>query len=163
MNTEPRQLTESEIKDYSEAQQKWFPVIIQTYNTPLGGMMASPMKYAFLRTALILPVILLAIGVYLYLDSKGKMKINKLVVGAIALVVFIVLMVSGYLKQYRLNQDLLLVATLSPPNPTKYTYESSPVIQGKLMRNSIGRAGSSSGALGGGLVGGVIGSRLGRK
>ena len=163
MNTEPRQLTESELKDYSEAQQKWFPVIIQTYNTPLGGMMASPMKYAFLRSALILPLILLAIGVYLYLDSKGKMKINKLVVGAIALVVFIVLIVSGYLKQYRLNQDLLLVATLSPPNPTKYTYESSPVIQGKLMRNSISRSGSSGSALGGGLVGGVIGSRLGRK
>jgi len=163
MNTEPRQLTESELKDYSEAQQKWFPVIIQTYNTPLGGMMASPMKYAFLRSALILPVILLAMGVYLYLDSKGKMKINKLVVGAIALVVFIVLIVSGYLKQYRLNQDLLLVATLSPPNPTKYTYESSPVIQGKLMRNSISRSGSSGSALGGGLVGGVIGSRLGRK
>ena len=163
MNTEPRQLTKSELKDYSEAQQKWFPVIIQTYSTPLGGMMASPMKYAFLKSALILPIILLAIGVYLYLDSKGKMKINKLVVGVIALAVFIVLMVSGYLKQYRLNQDLLLVATLSPPNPTKYTYETSPVIQGKLMRNSISRSGSSGSALGGGLLGGVIGGRLGRK
>ena len=163
MNTEPRQLTKSELKDYSEAQQKWFPVIIQTYSTPLGGMMASPMKYAFLKSALILPIILLAIGVYLYLDSKGKMKINKLVVGVIALAVFIVLMVSGYLKQYRLNQDLLLVATLSPPNPTKYTYETSPVIQGKLMRNSISSSGSSGSALGGGLLGGVIGGRLGRK
>ena len=70
MNTEPRLLTKSEIKDYSEAQQKWFPVVIQTYNTPLGGMMASPMKYAFLKAVLILPVILLAIGVYLYFDSK---------------------------------------------------------------------------------------------
>lgn len=163
MLNEPRTLSKEEVELYSKAQQKWYPVIIQTYSTPIDGMMAHPMKYAFLKAILYLPILLLILGVYLYFDFGGKMKMNKMVISVIALVLFVILMVSGYLKQYRLNQDLLLVATLLPENPTKYDYETSPVIQGKLMRNSIGKAGSSSGALTGGLLGGVIGSKLGKK
>ena len=163
MNKSPRSLTPEESKMYMEAQQKWFPTIIQTFNTPLKDMMAHPLKYAFLRALVLIPVVLLFVGIYFYFSSFRKRNINKLVIGVITLVMMVFLMISGYLKQYRLNQDLLMVATLLPPNPTKYDYESSPVVQGKLMRNSISRSGSSGGAFGGGLLGGVVGSRLGRK
>ena len=50
--------------------------------------------------------------------------------------------------------------TMTKPGATKYDYESSPVIQGKLLRNSYKNSGSSFGGsvLGAGL-GAFAGSR----
>mgnify|MGYP001275893472 CR=1 FL=1 len=64
--------------------------------------------------------------------------------------------------QYKLNDNLFLFLTLTRPGATKYDYESSSVIQSKLMRDAY-RSGSSSGSnsLIGGVVGGAIGSRMG--
>ena len=53
--------------------------------------------------------------------------------------------------------------TLTKPNATKYDYESSPVIQSKLMRNSLGRGDSGGSSMLGAGVGAMIGSRRGKR
>ena len=44
-----------------------------------------------------------------------------------------------YMRQYKLNENVYLLMTLTRPGATKYDYESSPVIQGQLMRNAYSR------------------------
>jgi hypothetical protein len=82
-------------------------------------------------------------------------------------IVILFYMGSVGLGQYRLNDDLLLFLSLTKPNATKYDYETSSVIQSKLLRTSIGGGGGGSGggssSLMGGILGGVIGSGMGSR
>jgi hypothetical protein len=162
---ERRELTAEEIANYTQAQQKWYPAFISTFNTPLHELMASPLKYGLLRT-----VIFMAIGIIVYyFFNGGKLNMPKMTnfMKLAGLFTFLLFVGTTYISQYKTNQNILMVASLLPPNPTKYDYESSSVVQAQLMRNSIGaagiRAGDSSGLLGG-VIGGLIGSsRASRK
>ena len=160
----PRKLNKNEFVELEKAKSKWYPKIIQTYNTTLYEMMANPFKKAIIHGLILLVLIV----IYASIDYKFKLnylfeksKLNKLAV-IIIVVVLIFIMGSIAMGQYKLNDNLFLFLTLTRPGATKYDYESSSVIQSKLMRDAY-RSGSSSGSnsLIGGVVGGAIGSRMG--
>jgi hypothetical protein len=162
----PRELNKNEFDKLEQAKSKWYPKIIQTYNTTLYEMMASPIKKAIIRGLIYLVII----GIYAVVDYKFKLnylfdrgKVNKIAVIGIV-VILIISIGSTAMAQYKLNDNLFLFLTLTRPGATKYDYESSSVIQNKLMRNAY-RGGSTSGSssLMGGVIGGAIGSRMGGK
>ena len=150
---EPRKLSNNELTELKEAQLKWYPAIVQTYNTPLLAMMASPVKKGLvvLSVLVLLLVIFFFVDKHMYLNllsSKGKVhKLNLLV--ALGVIIFYA-GVTGY-TQYKLNDNIGLFLTLTRKGATKYDYESSNVIQSKLLRSSIGRGSGGSGVLGGAL------------
>jgi hypothetical protein len=160
----PRQLSKNELVKVENAKSKWYPKIIQTYNTTLYEMMASPYKKALVQ-GIIFSIILVIYG---YIDYKFKLNylFDKGKINNIAIIVIVVILIisigSTAMAQYKLNDNLFLFLTLTLPGATKYDYESSSVIQSKLMRNSV-RSGSSGGgsSLMGGVIGGAIGSRMG--
>ena len=45
--SEPRKLSNNELVQLEKAKSKWYPAIVQTYNTSLLDMMASPIKKKF--------------------------------------------------------------------------------------------------------------------
>ena len=162
----PRQLSNNELLELEEAKSKWFPKIIQTYNTTLYEMMADPFKKATIHSL----ILLFLVVIYGIVDYKfnlnnlfNKGKVNKIAV-IIIIVVLLFIIGSVAMGQYKLNDNLYLFLTLTKSGATKYDYESSSVIQSKLMRNAY-RSGSSSGgsSLMGGVLGGAIGSRMGRR
>ena len=55
----PRELSVDEQKQLDAALSKWFPEVIQTYNTSLYDMMASPLKMAIIYSALVLVLIVI--------------------------------------------------------------------------------------------------------
>ena len=159
----PRKLSNNELLLFRKAKSKWYPKLIQTYNTTLYEMMASPFKKALIQ----LLIFSIIVGIYGFVDYKFKLnnlfdkgKINKLAMGFI--VIFILITIGSVaMGQYKLNDNLYLFLTLTNPGATKYDYESSSVIQSKLMRNAY-RSGSSGGnSIMGGILGGAIGSRMG--
>lgn len=162
----PRELNKSEFVQLEQAKSKWYPKIIQTYNTTLFEMMASPLKKAIIQGLIFLVLIV----IYAYVDYKFKLnylfdrgKVNKIaVIGIVVILIFSI--GSTAMAQYKLNDNLFLFLTLTRPGATKYDYESSSVIQSKLMRNAY-RGGSTSGSssLMGGVIGGAIGSRMGSR
>jgi len=162
----PRKLSNNELLKFRKAKSKWYPKLIQTYNTTLYEMMASPFKKALI-IGLIFSIIVVVYG---FVDYKFKLnnlfdrgKINKLAM--VFIVIFILITIGSVaMGQYKLNDNLYLFLTLTKPGATKYDYESSSVIQSKLMRDAY-RSGSSGGSssLIGGVLGGAIGSRMGRR
>jgi hypothetical protein len=159
--SEPRVLTETEFQQINIAQSKWHPELFQTYQTTLFGMMSSPFKTSLIY--LVIFIILLFIGLFIYkqfISRNTKSDNNLIKIYGFIGIIFILFSVVGVgIKQYKLNQNVMLVMTLAKPNATKYDYESSDVIQSQLMRNAYKRgSGSSSGILGG-LVGYGIGKR----
>ena len=161
----PRELNKSEFVQLEQAKSKWYPKIIQTYNTTLFEMMASPLKKAIIHGVILLALI----AIYAIFDYKFKWNyiFNKGKVNKITVIVIVVILIfsigSAAMVQYKLNDNLFLFLTLTRPGATKYDYESSSVIQSKLMRNAY-RGGSSGGSsLMGGVLGGAIGSRMGGK
>ena len=162
--SEPRELNKEELDKVSLAQEKWYPHLIQTYNTSLYDMMSNPYKKGIIIFLVLIILLILVLFVYKNFVRSGK-KPNKLelyyLIGVFCFILFIV--VSNIIKQYKLNQNLLLVLSYTKPNsnPTKYDYESSSVIQSQLMRKSMsGGRGSGSSS---GLIGAAVGYGLGRK
>lgn len=162
----PRELNKKEFVKLEQAKSKWYPKIIQTYNTTLYEMMASPIKKAIIKGLILLALIV----IYAVIDYKFKLnylfdrgKVNKIAV-IVIVVILIISIGSTAMAQYKLNDNLFLFLTLTRPGATKYDYESSSVIQNKLMRDAY-RGGSSSGSssLMGGVLGGAIGSRMGSR
>ena len=157
---ERRTLTVEELEKINIAQSKWLPKLIQSYDTTLYEMMCSPLKKALI--SLIILEVLLIIGLYIYhtiFNDKTVLKIY-FIIGTV-----FVLFIAGtnYLTQYKMNQNLKLVISFNKPNSvlTKYDYESSPVIQSKLMRDSMRGRGIGSNT-GSGVFGGLVGYGLGR-
>jgi hypothetical protein len=157
-----RQLSQEEQVKLAQALSKWYPKLIETYNTPIYDMMASPLKITIIHSILLAIVIFVTLvvnqkfGFLPGLKSKNLFKMPM-----IYIIIVVVLLVIGYLSyysQYQKNENLTLMLTLTKPGATKYDYESSNVIQSKLFRNSMGRGGSS---IGSGMAGGVIGYGLG--
>jgi hypothetical protein len=150
----PRKLTAIEKTQLQQALQKWIPTIVQTYKTTLFEMIANPYKKALLYLTVfsILGLLLMLI------NSRFKLQLfyNKIILGII-LIVILFICINVALEQYKLNEDLELFLTLTKPDATKYDYESSSVIQNKLMRNaySYGNNGNDSG-----ILGGIIGAGL---
>lgn len=149
----PRTLTNEENKKIYNAQQKWYPKLFQTYNTTLYEMMANPLKKTFINF-IFFTIILLIIILTVRKFNLGN-AINYLIGGGI--IFLLISSILTYKNQYKKNENLKLILTLTNPGATKYDYESSNVIQGKLMRNSVSSR-SSSGL--GGFLGGLIGSSL---
>lgn len=154
---EARKLSAEELRQISAAQQRWKPVIFQTYQTKVVDMMASPIKWPLVKSAVPLTAFLLYVLFILKVLKKKSDKMIHLFYLAIFGVVILVSIGMSVYRQYRLNKDLELVMTFLPEGATKYDYESSPVIQNQMLRGRIG--GRGGGALAGGLVGGLIGSR----
>ena len=158
----PRELSDDELKKMEEAQSKWFPQLVQSYNTTLYQMMASPFK----KGLVIFVVMLVLLGIYSVIDKN--MKLNFIYVGKsvskLAVVICLVVMLfyagSAALAQHKLNQNLQMFLTITKENATKFDYESSNVIQSKLLRNSYRSGGSS---LGSGILGGALGFGLGSR
>jgi len=160
----PRELSKNELLKFRNAKSKWFPKIIQTYNTTLYEMMANPLKKAIIHGLILLAIT----AIYAMFDYKfkwnyifNKGKLNKIAI--IAIIVILIFSMGGVaMGQYKLNDNLFLFLTLTKSGATKYDYESSSVIQNKLMRNAY-RSGSSGSSLMGGVLGGAIGSRMGSR
>ena len=155
----PRQLSQEEQVQLSQALDKWYPTIIQSYNTTLFEMMANPTKKALVHTIGLIILVIIGFSVMTILNIRLSQSEN---IAAIVVVIFVLIFnaVSTYLSQYRQNQDLQLVLTLTRPNATKYDYESSPVIRDKMMRNAYRNSGGGS-SVGNGLLGGLVGYGLG--
>ena len=143
-----RKLTNMELSELERAQNKWFPTIIQTYRTSLFEMMASPYK-----KAVIYFMVLSLIGLIL-LFVNPKVFNNKIAIGIVLFVISCICFGIG-LEQYRLNDNLHLILTLTKPNANKYDYESSSVIQNQLLRKAY-RSGNNNN----GILGGIIGAGL---
>jgi hypothetical protein len=160
---EPRVLTENELQQINLAQSKWHPELFQTYQTTLFGMMASPFKKSLIY--LVILIILLFIGLFIYkqfIGSNTKSDNNLIKIYGFIGLIFILFSVFGVgIKQYKLNQNVMLVMTLAKPNATKYDYESSDVIQSQLMRNAYRRGSGSS--TGSGILGGLVGYGIGKR
>ena len=162
----PRELNKSEFVQLEQAKSKWYPKIIQTYNTTLYEMMASPLKKAIIHGLILLAIT----AIYAIFDYKFKWNyiFNKGKLNKIAVIVIVVILIfsigSAAMVQYKLNDNLFLFLTLTRPGATKYDYESSSVIQSKLMRDAYsGGSSSGSSSLMGGVLGGAIGSRMGSR
>lgn len=155
---EARKLSAEELRQISAAQQRWKPVIFQTYQTKVIDMMASPIKWALVKSTVPLTAFLLYVLFIVKILKKKSDKMVHLFYLAIFGVVILVSIGTSVYRQYRLNENLELVMTFLPEGATKYDYESSPVIQNQMLRGSIG-GGRGGGALAGGLIGGLIGSR----
>jgi glucan phosphoethanolaminetransferase (alkaline phosphatase superfamily) len=150
----PRKLTEIEKTHLHQSLKKWIPTIIQTYKTTLFEMIANPYKKGLLYLIVfsILGLLLILINFRL----KLHLFYNKIILGII-IIVILSICINVALEQYKLNEDLELFLTLTKPNATKYDYESSSVIQNKLMRKaySYGHNGNNSS-----ILGGIIGAGL---
>lgn len=164
IGTKSRELSQEEIIQFNKATQKWYPKLFQTYNTTLFEMVASPIKKAIIHVTAFL--IIVGIVVLIFGFDKQRKKISfgygfnsKIYIGVIV-VVSIVIAVITAIGQYKSNDNIRLMMTMTKPGATKYDYESSPVIQGKLMRNSY-RNGSSS--FGGSVLGAGLGSLAGSR
>lgn len=156
-----RELSKEELRKLGEAQSKWFPQLVQTYNTTLYQMMASPFK----KGLVIFAVMLVLLAIYSVIDKNMKLSfiysgksVSKLSV-LICLAVMLFYAGSAALAQYRLNQNLQMFLTITKKGATKFDYESSNVIQSKLLRNAYSRGGSSTSS---GILGGALGYGLGR-
>ena len=57
-----RELSADEKKQLVNALSKWYPAVIQTYNTSLYDMMASPLKMTIIHSALLLLVIVVCLA-----------------------------------------------------------------------------------------------------
>jgi len=154
---EPRKLSPEELEKLHKATNKWYPQLIQTYNTTLYEMMASPLKKSLVHTL----VIVVLVGILLVVNKtmKLKFKLNNLIYIGIVVVMVIVAGVTS-VRQYRKNDNLYLFLTITNPNATKYDYESSSVIQSKLMRNALGSRGGMGSSMSGGILGGALGSMM---
>ena len=160
-----RELSQNELVDLSHALDKWYPVFTQTYNTPLIDMMANPYKKGIIHSVVFLVIVLIILAVNTKLNfikelnflNKNTFK-NPLVYIVLG-VIFVIVFGSTAYSQYKHNENLKLMMTLTKPGATKYDYESSNVIQSKLMRDAYSRGGRG---IAGGLIGYGIGSS-GRK
>ena len=157
-----RDLSEEEIVKLNQALSKWYPELIQTYNTPIYDMMASPIKVALIHSIILAIVIFVVLllnqkfGFMMELKSKNLFK-NPILYIVIVIVLIVIAGIS-YFSQHKKNENLTLMLTLTKPGATKYDYESSNVIQSKLLRNSMGHSGSG---IGSGMAGGLVGYGLG--
>jgi len=143
-----RKLTNMELLELENAQNKWFPTIIQTYRTSLFEMMASPYKKPFIYFMVLFFIALILLFINPTLFN------NKIVICIILFVISCICFGIG-LEQYRLNDNLHLILTLTKPNANKYDYESSSVIQNQLLRKAY-----MSGNNNNGILGGIIGAGL---
>ena len=136
----PRELSKEELILATNAQQNWYPELIQTYNTSLFGMMASPIK----KTIVHLFIFLCLVMIVYYFMNKNKMlsKTTKLDYSIYVVIITITIIYTTYFGQYKLNQNVMMIMALTNPGATKYDYESSPVIRDAMMRRDI-RRGSS--------------------
>ena len=145
-----RELSQEEQAKLQLALSKWYPAVIQTYNTPIYDMMASPVKVAVIHAAIVLVIILVILGLNQKFRFMKEIKSKNIFKNPILYVVLVIIMlfVGGlsYFSQFKKNENLTLMLTLTKPGATKYDYESSNVIQGKLLRNSMGRASTSFGS-----------------
>ena len=165
VSNNPRDLSKEELRKLGEAQSKWFPQLVQTYNTTLYQMMASPFK----KGLVIFSVMLVLLAIYSVIDKNMKLSFiyNKSVnksVSKLAVVICLAVMLfyagSAALAQYRLNQNLQMFLTITKKGATKFDYESSNVIQSKLLRQAYSKGGSSTSS---GILGGLLGFGLGRR
>ena len=150
----PRKLTAIEKTQLHQALKKWHPTIIKTYKTTLFEMIANPYKKALLYFTLFFVLGLLLI----LINSRFKLQLfyNKIIL-VIILIVILFICINVGLEQYKLNEDLELFLTLTKPYATKYDYESSSVIQNKLMRKAYSYGNNGNGS---GILGGIIGAGL---
>ena len=146
----PRKLTEIEQTQFNQALKKWYPRLIQTYKTTLFEMIANPYKKALLYLV-VFSILGLAI---ILINSSYKLNLfyNKIVCGIIIIVILFICS-NAALEQYKLNEDLELFLTLTKSNATKYDYESSSVIQNKLMRRSYNYGNNNNSSILGGIIG----------
>jgi len=152
----PRKLTVIEQMQLVEAKEKWHPKIIQTYKTTLFEMIANPYKKALFYLIVFSILVLLLISVI----SRYKLRLfyNKIII-PIIIIVTLSICSNVALQQYKLNEDLELFLTLTKPNATKYDYESSSVIQNKLMRNAYNYGNNSNESILGGIIGAALSLR----
>ena len=139
---EARKLSAEELRQISAAQQRWKPVIFQTYQTKVVDMMASPIKWPLVKSAVPLTAFLL----YVLFIVKTLKKERQMV--HLFFIFGVLSCFSGTsVRQYRLNETGVGDDFL-PEGAIKYDYESSPVT--KPVLRSIG--GGRGGALAGGLT-----------
>lgn len=155
----PRELSADELMKLEQAKQKWYPQLIQTLNTSLYDMMASPLKKTLIHLIIISIIVLVIIGLLKKYTKFSFDLATKIYIG-ISFIGVLISLFGTYMGQYKINENVYLLMTLTRPGATKYDYESSPVIQAQLMRNAYSRGSNGGGSLLSGLAGGVIGSGL---
>lgn len=160
MLDDPREISVEEQIEINNALSKWYPTIIQTYNTSILDMMSSSVKKGIVHGV----VVFIIISIFLLFEVYFKvfnMKFQKhpmiLVIFLVIILVIVGITVYG---QYIKNENLKLVLSLTKRGATKYDYESSDVISSKLSREAIINSGGRS-DIGGSIIGGLTGYKLG--
>ena len=131
-------VTKEESALIAQAQDKWWNVIFQSYNTNILSLMANPVKKAIIATVLsILAFVLYA--KYTKMDKKTLKNMSMwIVLGVVA--------VFGmtYYTQWKTNENVIAVGTRLPNrfNSTVFDYQNNMVVQGDLLRS---RGGTSLG------------------
>lgn len=164
IHTKTRELSNEEIKHFEQATEKWYPKVIQTYNTTLYDMVANPVKKAVVHVVAFLILVFLVVLVFCFINKtkisvKNLLK-NKLYIGGVVFLALFIAVVTA-IGQHKQNDNIRLIMTMTKPGATKYDYESSPVIRDKLLRNSYSRGGASF--MGAGLGAMASTRRLGRR
>ena len=87
----PRELSNNELMQLKYAQDKWYPKLIQTYNTSLFEMMANPFKKALIVGL----IFIILFGIFAFVDYTFKLNIlfNKKKINKIYIIGFFVLLI----------------------------------------------------------------------
>ena len=139
---EARKLSAEELRQISAAQQRWQPVIFQTYQTKVVDMMASPIKWPLVKSAVPLTAFLLYVLFILKVLKKKSDKMIHLFYLAIFGVLILVSIGRSVYRQYRLNKDLELVMTFLPEAPPNTPCDHRRLSKPMLRRRIGGRGGA---------------------
>ena len=120
---DPREILVEEQIEINNALSKWYPAIIQTYNTSILDMMASPIKKGIVHGV----VVFIVISIFLLFDASFKVLNLKFSKHPVIFVIFlvIILFITGITAygQYINNENLKLILSLTKRGATKYDYE----------------------------------------
>ena len=152
-------LTKEELQKVNLAQDKWFPVLLQSYSTSVLDMMASPFK----KSILYLLVYCLIVYIYFVFVNKNKKMINSYILYIILGGLFV--FCSCYYKQWRLNQNLIEVALRSENRleSKQFDFKDNMVVQGDLLRGSVGGSNVIDMVSGAYMMNDIYRSRKGKK
>lgn len=125
-----------ELMMIEQAENKWWPVLFQSYSTSILDMMASPIKKAFL-TALIAFFI-----IYTYLHFTDMLKNKQMMNNVKMYLPFVLIFIFGatYYQQWRENENLKEIALRSEQRlqSKQFDFLNNMVVQGEMFRGDRG-------------------------
>lgn len=131
---ESKPVTKEESALIAQAQDKWWNVIFQSYNTNVLDLMAHPVKKAIIATLLSIVAFVLY-AKFTKLDKRAIKNMSMWIVLGV-----VVVFGMTYYTQWKTNENVIAVATRLPNRfkSTVFDYQNNMVVQGSLLRSRSG-------------------------